>query len=76
MLTYKDQTFCQFGDTNNEMCKGCYRFFDKEKYRKFCKERGFDIPVAFFTKKPCEFEYERTPDIPFPTYDFNKKENK
>lgn len=57
-MTYKDKTFCRFGDANNEKCKECYRYFDHEKYRKFCEQRGFEVPVAFFEKKPCEVEKE------------------
>ena len=58
-MTYKDKTFCQSGDKDSKKCKECYRYFDSVAYRKFCEQRGFKVPVAFFEKKPCETEKEQ-----------------
>ena len=61
-MTYKDKTFCRFGDENNEKCRECDRYFDREKYRKHCEQRGFDMPIAWFVEKPCEMRNEKGKD--------------
>ena len=70
MLTYRDRTFCRFGDKRNEVCRECVAFFDRAEYRRFCKERE-EIPVAWFVDKACD--KEGTPNEP--NFDFNGKEN-
>ena len=70
MLCYKDKTFCPSGDKNSEKCKACDRYFDREAYRKFCEQRGFDVPIAWFVEKPCN--EAGTPEKP----NFEFKEDK
>ena len=56
MMCYRDRMFCNQGDKNSDKCRECDRYFDEEKYKQDCEQRGFKYPVAFFEKKPCERE--------------------
>ena len=53
MIVYKDKTHCR-GYKNSEKCKACDRYFNQKEYDKFCKKRGFKLPISFFTKPLCE----------------------
>ena len=54
--------FCNKGDKNSEKCRKCDRYFDREAYRKFCEQRGFDMQIAWFVEKPCEKRKENGKD--------------
>lgn len=53
-MSYKDKTFCPESDRNNPKCLSCDRFFDEQEYLKACDRTGYEIPVSWFLKPPCE----------------------
>ena len=55
MICYRDKTHCR-GYNNSEKCKACDRYFNQKEYDKFCKERGFKLPISFFTEPLCKDE--------------------
>lgn len=62
-MSYRDKTFCPKSDRNNPKCVQCDRFFDREAYARTCEKAGFEIPVAWFLKPPCECQREKITDL-------------
>lgn len=53
MMVYRDLIHCR-GYENSDVCKKCFRFLNKKKYKAFCQRIGFKIPISYYHKPRCE----------------------